>query len=761
MSAIDDLVAQVEDKALRDRLKIEVDRITTNKKFGLVFEEHLPELTPIYGAKIRKYNTVCRRDGSLTETYLVLSVKNGQAHCINKKTGEKLNISTKNLIVERQFGEPIFPSLVPIDRVQNGPDTRLWHTLIEADNFHALQLLEYIYSDQVDCIYIDPPYNTRAKDWKYNNNYVDPSDQWRHSKWLAMMQRRLKIAKNLLKRDGVLICTIDDNENAHVCMLINQIFPDRKIFPVTIQHNPGGTQGDQFSVTHEYALFVLSPESTIFNKPHLAGETYSLRRWGSTSNRFEGKTCFYPIYVKRGEIIKIGNVPQDDFHPEKQTVFIDDGIREVWPIDKNNIEKKWRYARDTIESVLDRAFVIESSDRTEIKLRRENEQQKTVWTDKKYNAEANGTDLLKKIIVHDFPYPKSLYAVADCLYAAVGKKDNALVLDFFAGSGTTLHAVNLLNSQDSGRRRCILVTNNEVSDKQAQILLKDEYFPGDEQWERYGICQLITWPKTKYSIIGKHENGNDLNGEYLTGNTTLKEMNRVYKQISITNTKNLNTVSKKKQLVSLIGKDKLPQSAVNSNTSYIVLNNYPASILFDESKTDEWLEALAEQDHIKEFYIVTTKPSIFNEIKSRIAELLGKITFAEEKKRPMREGFLTNVEYFRLEFLEKDDVALGKQLKEILPILWLKSGAVGLRPELTNNNRYMLLPKYNNFAILIDETHFTEFKMKLETRNNITHIFLVTDSEDSFLEMAEQLTVENVVQLYRDYLGNFMINIGD
>ena len=198
MAAIDDLIAQIEDKALRARLKEEADRLRREKKFGLVFEEHLPELTPVYSAEVRAGCLVAKRGAALTDIWRVLAVEDGQAHCLNRASGVHESFAVADLVAVLEFGDPIFPSLVPMDRVQNGPADAPWHTLIEADNYHALQLLEYLYAGQVDCIYIDPPYNTGARDWKYNNDYVDGNDGWRHSKWLAFMKRRLKLAKRLL-----------------------------------------------------------------------------------------------------------------------------------------------------------------------------------------------------------------------------------------------------------------------------------------------------------------------------------------------------------------------------------------------------------------------------------------------------------------------------------------------------------------------------------------------------------------------------------
>lgn len=259
MAAIDDLIAQVEDKALRERLLKETRQITKGKKFGLVFENHLPELTPIYNAKVHKHCKVALRDGPLTDLWQVLAIRNDKAHCRNIGNEKTSEIPLDNLVVVRQFGESIFPTLTPMDKVQNGPDDAPWHTLIEADNYHALQLLEYLYAGKVDCIYIDPPYNTGARDWKYNNDYVDGNDAWRHSKWLSMMQRRLTLAKKLLNSEmGVLIVTIDEHEVHNFRVLLSQLFPEYYIQMITAVTNPKGVTQGRFSRVEEYVISLVS-----------------------------------------------------------------------------------------------------------------------------------------------------------------------------------------------------------------------------------------------------------------------------------------------------------------------------------------------------------------------------------------------------------------------------------------------------------------------------------------------------------------------
>lgn len=209
MAAINDLIAQIQDPILRAKIEQEANKLSKQKKFGLVFEEHLPESTRLYGIPIRKGSMVTLKNDKSNQTFVVLRKTGDTAVCLPRNGGETVMHPLSDLVMVAEFGEPIYPYLEPLDSVCNAPDSDLWHTLIEADNYHALQLLEYLYAGKVDCIYIDPPYNTGAKDWKYNNDYVDGVDTYRHSKWLSFMQKRLKIAKRILNPlHSVLIVTI-------------------------------------------------------------------------------------------------------------------------------------------------------------------------------------------------------------------------------------------------------------------------------------------------------------------------------------------------------------------------------------------------------------------------------------------------------------------------------------------------------------------------------------------------------------------------
>jgi len=265
---------------------------------------------------------------------------------------------------------------------------KAFNILIEGDNYHSLSVLNYTYRGKIDVIYIDPPFNTGAKDWKYNNDYVDINDQWRHSKWLSMMSKRLLLAKNLLKHDGVLICAIDDNEFHHLGCLLEDIFNGWEMHCITIVHNPRGIQGNNFSYTHEYAFFVFRKGLKVIGPRKLTeNEIYwsNLRKWGGESLRSDARNCFYPIIIKNNKIVEFGDIPLDSAHPKKQTEE-KDGKYYVWPIDVEGVERKWRYARQSIDSVKHLLRVRNSGNRIEIEIGKPFGIVRTVWQDPRYDA---------------------------------------------------------------------------------------------------------------------------------------------------------------------------------------------------------------------------------------------------------------------------------------------------------------------------------------------------------------------------------------
>ena len=491
MARIEEKIADIADPALRQIIGEEVAKLKKHTRFGLVFEEHQPEVVPIYGRRIKRGERVAKKTGNLSEIWRVVSVKDGVAVCEQEKGGKTLAetrelFPTQQLVVIRSMGETIYPSLTPVDSVTNGDPAAPHHVLIEADNYHALQLLLFPYAGKVDCIYIDPPYNTGARDWKYNNDYVDKNDQWQHSKWLTFMVKRLRLAKRLLNPStGVLIVTIDDCEFHHLRCLLTDIFPGYNVFNIVIEHNKRGRQGEEFAKTHEYALIVC-PEvpGAIGEEPTdtvIGGETRNLRRTGNNSLRSDRPNQFYPIWVNP-ETLQIVRTGEPLPLTEQRSDVPADGLVPIWPIDRQGVERNWYYgpARLMTEYQSGKSFVRKQSYGIHIYYtlkEKMSKRYKTVWSKPTLDASTYGSELLNKIFGSgaQFSYPKSLYAVRDCIATACLHRKNALVLDFFAGSGTTLNAINLLNAADGGQRQCILVTNNEADFKDYPGLMVENW----------------------------------------------------------------------------------------------------------------------------------------------------------------------------------------------------------------------------------------------------------------------------------------------
>lgn len=639
MAAINDLIEQIEDEGLRQRINEELRRLLKQKKFGLVFEEHQPE--------------------GLTEG-------------------------------------PVYPYLQKIDQVEHAPGDSLWHTLIESDNYYALQLLAYLYPGMVDCIYIDPPYNTGARDWKYNNDYVDSSDQYRHSKWLSMMKRRLKLAKKLLNpRDSVLIVTIDEKEYLHLGCLLEEMFPEARMQMIATQITPqGNPRVKQFYRTDEYIFFVsfgdAQPASLPLEQDWRTGlgdtpvkniNWVSLLRTGSARKREDRPYMFYPFFIKNtceGPIIEsIGEAYLDD-NLDKLEPPVDTTI--VWPKGNDGELRRWQVSSSSATDLLNQGFLRLgkwNGENTAVQYLAETNRKNitdgmipvsgrrydgsvivddnyipmfvpgSLWRIPSHDATRFGSQLLSKFLGQGrFSFPKSLYAVHDTIRFFVANKPNALIVDFFAGSGTTLNAVNLLNAEDGGHRRCIMVTNNEVSEQEAKTLTKQGYKPGDDEWERVGIARYVNWPRTVCSIEGHDVNGQPLKGEYLG------------------------------------------------------------------------------TDH-----------------------------------RQMKDGFEANCIFFKLDFLDKTQVALGRQFRELLPLLWMKAGSIGPCPILESDNipQMMVLPE-NGFAVLTDEKAFSQFVEQVNSEDGIRMVYLVVDSDSLYREMTHSFPRRQTCQLYRDYLDNFRIN---
>lgn len=339
-------------------------------------------------------------------------------------------------------------------------DTITDNLIIKGNNLLALHSLKKEFEEKIKLIYIDPPYNTKnptADTFIYNNTF-------KNSSWLTFMQNRLEIAKELLREDGCIIIAIDENEHSYLGVLLHELFDIKyEIHNIAIVHNPRGIQGTNFSYTNEFAYFIIPRgKKSIVDRKISEDEIEwsNLRNWGTESERTDAKNCFYPIIVdkKKLDIIGFGDVSDDNYHPKGTNVVSKDKIY-VYPVDGKGIERKWRYARQSVESIKHLLRARKKSGVIDIEIGKDFGQYKTVWSNPLYDANEYGTKIVKDLVPDSkFSFPKSLWNVYDCLYAVVGNDPNAIVLDFFGGSGTTAHAVFELNKNEKteGKRQFII-----------------------------------------------------------------------------------------------------------------------------------------------------------------------------------------------------------------------------------------------------------------------------------------------------------------
>lgn len=363
---------------------------------------------------------------------------------------------------------------------------------IEGDNLEVLKLLQESYLGKVKMIYIDPPYNT-GKNYIYINDFSVDSNEFLdqagyvddegarlvanpvgsaryHSAWLSMMYQRLLVARNLLSDDGVLVCAIDENEFANLSIMLKEIFYESGFEHsyVSVVHNPRGQQGNNFSYVNEYLIFVYPADGKkyIADFPKEEIDSRNLRDSGSESDRADARMCFYPFYVKNGRIVHIGDVPDIDFHPSAPNINQLDGTIEIWPITDDGREKKWRYSRQSIETILGKLEAKMGRNNYQIIFNKDEGTMRSVWANPRYDSSEYGTKLIEKLLGGcSFTFPKSLYAVYDCVKAVTRYDRDAIILDFFSGSGTTAHAVMKLNSEDGGHRKFIMVQLPENLDQ--------------------------------------------------------------------------------------------------------------------------------------------------------------------------------------------------------------------------------------------------------------------------------------------------------
>lgn len=723
MSRLNDLLRELgsREPALARDLEREVSALAERRAFGLNFERHVPEAVELPGRRVRKGDKVRvlpPRGQTPKKSDEKLWRVVGIDRSLGKATLEELaalapelarekgaarletaTVALADLVVVAEFRDPIYPGLVSTGKVERGGD-KPFHAVINAENFHALETLLFTHRGKVDAIYIDPPYNTGAKDWKYNNDYVESEDLYRHSKWLAMMERRLILAKELLNpKDSALVVTIDEKEYLRLGLLLEQVFPEGDIQMVTSVINRAGSQRvGRFSRVEEYIFYVLFGDSrispwisTMLDNPAMGAPSNSMmptvwftavRRGTPSALRGARPNLFYPVYLDAasGRFVGVGNpVPKNI---DRRTVPVPKGAVAMWPVHSDGTEQTWRFAADqmrqkfeagtarlgkrdpatgersltylqpgSLKNIENGTFVVTGrSDEGALELVMADGGAKlvsprSVWSETSHFARDHGSTLLKTILGEKrFDFPKSLYAVEDTVRFIIAGKPDATVLDFFAGSGTTAHAVMRLNKQDGGRRQCISVTNNEVAADEQKALREKRLRPGDPEWEQWGICEYITKPRVKAAITGIAPSGEPIDGDY--------------------------------------------------------------------KFTD---------------------------------------------KSPMADGFEENVEFFTLTYEAPLRVGSNREFAKIAPLLWLRAGSRGRRIEDISKGWDVA----DAYGVLADLDRTERFLKAVGANHNVGIAFIVTDDDRLFESVAQELPDHvEPVRLYEAYLRNFEIESG-
>ena len=577
MSRLTDLIAEAKakDPQMGADLERELRVLSARLPFGLNFERHRPEAVELPSRLVRrgdKVRVLPERGSTALGDKRLWWVNRIRKHggskiaelaLLDAAAPEICTAAVDDLMVVAEFRDTIYPGLIATGKVERGGD-KPYHTVINGENYHVLKALTFTHRGKVDAIYIDPPYNTGAKDWKYNNDYVEGDDLYRHSKWLAMMERRLLIARELLNpADSVLICTIDEKEYLRLGLLLEQAFPDSRIQMVSSVINPkGATRSAAFGRTDEYLFFVM--QGSAAPRPVALGTEWKVvrdrradrLRWaellraGSHTRRSDSPNQFYPVFIRNTDDGPVfDSVGEPYFGEHRQDVESPTGCVAVWPIRSDGSEGNWQNSGSSLRDLIGKGYAklgAWRAENTAITYLKRGEQRKvdtgvfpvigrrpdnsvvvdaseyspvfipgTQWRIASHNAEQGGTNLQKCLMPdRKFPFPKSLFAVEDALRFFVIDKPAAVVVDFFAGSGTTAHAVMRLNRQDGGQRQCISVTNNEVAADEHRALREQGLRPGDADWEQWGICDYITKPRIKAAITGNTPNGDPIVGDY-------------------------------------------------------------------------------------------------------------------------------------------------------------------------------------------------------------------------------------------------------
>ncbi|MCQ4128360.1 site-specific DNA-methyltransferase [Rhodococcus erythropolis] len=544
-NVLDQLISRIDDETLRARLAQEVDLLRGSRRFGLVFDRHLPESVRLPEHPIRKGIRVALRDESSTETWIVdrFTDRTREVAVLSGEGGEH-HIS--ELVVVREFGERIYPGLRSLERIENGHADAPWHVVINGENFHALQALRSTHHEKVDLIYIDPPYNTGGKrSWLYNDRFVDSSDRARSSKWLSFMERRLNVAWHLLKPSGAIMVSIGDDEQHRLRMLMDQVFgAENCVNVITVEMSttsgPKTVNAQQGTIVKNVEYVVIYRKSDEFDRvPHtplldsVDGWAPNYTMWlypdgsvGALSDELLGAEDVridierYGLLTRRGfsmksmdKLLAVSDAAQR---------FIEENVDRIARTDRLPVSCRGqcppvgKYITFQAEN---RSYILTTlPSGTEVQVMPLAMNYR--WSDdhkSRYGRTVIRGDLWKGFFKDmarvdqeggvPFNNGKKPRRLVEQLIRWANNAPDSIIVDFFGGSGTTTEAVMRLNREDGGSRQSILVTNNEVAISEASMLRSLGVHHGDPDWEARGVFENVCRPRISTVVTGTRPDG--------------------------------------------------------------------------------------------------------------------------------------------------------------------------------------------------------------------------------------------------------------
>jgi len=489
------------------------DAIRDMLRFGLVYEDSQPEvlrltgLSPIVGCRVDHASPEIHRFGTVVRVPAGTEVESGGRAVVWDDDPERIDyVPEHDLVPIAAPTEPVYPGLEVIETITKGQADAPHHLAIEGENFHALQTLRYTHTGKVDVIYIDPPYNTGG-DLIYNDKYVSKEDSFRHSKWLSFMESRLRLARELLAPHGVIAIHIDDREQAHLRLLMDDVFGSHQFLATAIwRGRGGGNDSSKYNRQHEYVLLYCKDKERVmvgrnddapqrkYNKVTEDGRRYKtqlLRKWGSNSLRSDRPNLYYPIVAPDGS----------DLYP-----LHDDGTEGCWRWKRERMDRA--IAEGVVEFVRkDGVWVAYERVWAPVDDAADEDTAHSTLIPDGVGAPGAGARKLKSVLGDKrFKYPKPIDLCQHIINMATPRTD-AVILDFFGGSGSTLHAVLEMNAADGGNRQCILITNNELKAAERKRLADAGHYPGDPEYDQHGIFRHVTYPRIKTVVTGVREDG--------------------------------------------------------------------------------------------------------------------------------------------------------------------------------------------------------------------------------------------------------------